>query len=38
MDTMLSFNNDNLATSFLTMDDIREICPMATQTSPTKQQ
>lgn len=35
MDTMLSFNNDNLATSFLTMDDIREICPMATQTSPT---
>jgi hypothetical protein len=35
MDTMLSFNNDNLATSFLTMDDIRRICPMATQTSPT---
>lgn len=35
MGTMLSFNNDNLATSFLTMDDIRRICPMATQTSPT---
>ena len=35
MSTMLSFNNDNLATSFLTNDDIRRICPMALHTSPT---
>lgn len=28
-DTMLSFNNDNLATSFLSNDDIRRMCPLA---------
>jgi len=32
---MLSFNNDNLATSFLSNDDIRRICPMALHTTPT---
>lgn len=35
MSTMLYFNNDDLATSFLTMDDIRRICPMALHTTPT---
>lgn len=35
MSTMLSFNNDNLATSFLSNDDIRRICPMALHTTPT---
>ena len=35
MSTMLSFNNDNLATSFLSNDDIRHICPMALHTMPT---
>lgn len=35
MSTMLSFNNDNLATSFLSNDDIRRICPMALHTMPT---
>ena len=28
-DTMLSFNNDNLATEFLSNDDIRRMCPLA---------
>lgn len=32
---MLSFNNDNLATSFLSNDDIRRVCPMALHTTPT---
>jgi hypothetical protein len=32
---MLSFNNDNLATSFLSNDDIRRVCPMALHTMPT---
>lgn len=35
MSTMISFNNDNLATSFLSNDDIRRICPMALHTTPT---
>ena len=35
MSTMLSFNNDNLATSFLSNDDIRRVCPMALHTMPT---
>lgn len=35
MSTMLSFNNDNLATSFLSNDDIRRICPMALHATPT---
>lgn len=35
MSTMLSFNNDNLATSFLSNDDIRRVCPMALHTTPT---
>ena len=35
MSTMLSFNNDNLATSFLSNDDIRRVCPMALRTMPT---
>jgi hypothetical protein len=32
---MLSFSNDNLATSFLSNDDIRRVCPMALHTMPT---
>jgi hypothetical protein len=32
---MLSFNNDNLAASFLSNDDIRRVCPMALHTTPT---
>ena len=32
---MISFNNDNLATSFLSNDDIRRVCPMALHTMPT---
>lgn len=35
MSTMLSFNNDNLAASFLSNDDIRRVCPMALHTMPT---
>lgn len=35
MSTMISFNNDNLATSFLSNDDIRRVCPMALHTMPT---
>ena len=35
MSTMLHFNNDNLATSFLSNDDIRRVCPMALHTMPT---
>ena len=35
MSTMLSFSNDNLATSFLSNDDIRRVCPMALHTMPT---
>ena len=35
MSTMISFNNDNLATSFLSNDDIRRVCPMALHTTPT---
>lgn len=32
---MLSFNNDNLATSFLSNDDLRRLCPMALHVTPT---
>jgi hypothetical protein len=32
---MLSFNNDNLATSFLSNDDLRRLCPMALHSTPT---
>ena len=35
MSTMISFANDNLATSFLSNDDIRRVCPMALHTMPT---
>ena len=35
MSTMLSFNNDNLATSFLSNDDLRRLCPMALHVTPT---
>ena len=35
MSTMLSFNNDNLATSFLSNDDLRRLCPMALHSTPT---
>lgn len=34
-DTMLSFSDNSLATSFLSNDDIRKICPMAFKTAPT---
>lgn len=35
MSTMISFNNDNLATSFLSNEDIKRVCPMALHTAPT---
>lgn len=35
MSTMVHFNNDELATSFLSNDDIKRACPMALYTSPT---
>lgn len=35
MSTMISFANDELATSFLTNDDIRKVCPMALKSTPT---
>lgn len=35
MSTMVHFNNDELATSFLSNDDIKRVCPMALYTSPT---
>ena len=35
MSTMVHFTNDNLATSFLSNDDIRRMCPMALHTEPT---
>ena len=34
-DTMISFANNNLSTTFLTEDDIRKTCPFAFKTSPT---
>ena len=34
-DTMLSFSDNSLATSFLSNDDIRRMCPMAFKTAPT---
>ena len=34
-DTMLSFSDNSLATSFLSKDDIRKMCPMAFKTAPT---
>ena len=34
-DTMLSFQNHELATSFLSMEDIKRMCPMALHTMPT---
>lgn len=35
MSTMISFKNDELATSFLSNDDIKRMCPMALHTAPT---
>lgn len=35
MSTMISFNNDNLATEFLSNDDIRRMCPLAFKNAPT---
>jgi hypothetical protein len=35
MSTMISFNNDVLATSFLSNDDIRKVCPLAFKSAPT---
>ena len=34
-DTMLSFRNDELSSTFLSTDDIRKVCPMAFRTAPT---
>ena len=34
-DTMLRFNNNNLANEFLSMDDIKRLCPAAFLTTPT---
>ena len=35
MSTMISFNNDALATSFLSNDEIRKTCPLAFKSAPT---
>ena len=35
MSTMISFSNNELATSFLSNDDLRRVCPMALHTTPT---
>ena len=35
MSTMISFSNNELATSFLSNDDLRKVCPMALHTTPT---
>lgn len=35
MSTMISFSNNDLATSFLSNDDLRRVCPMALHTTPT---
>lgn len=34
-DTMLSFNDNSLSTDFLSMDEIRKVCPAAFKTTPT---
>lgn len=34
-DTMLRFNNNDLATEFLSMDDLKRLCPAAFKTEPT---
>lgn len=34
-DTMLSFNDNSLSTDFLSMDDLRRMCPAAFKTEPT---
>ena len=34
-DTMLSFSNNNLSTDFLSMDELRKVCPAAFKTTPT---
>lgn len=34
-DTMLRFDNNNLATEFLSMDDVKRLCPAAFKTEPT---
>ena len=35
MSTMMSFNNHDLATTFLTNEDIKRMCPMALKSEPT---
>jgi hypothetical protein len=35
MDTMMSFSDNSLATSFLSKDEIRKVCPLAFAKSPT---
>ena len=35
MSTMLSFQNNELATSFMSMEDIKKVCPMALKSAPT---
>lgn len=34
-DTMLRFDNNNLASEFLSMDDVKRLCPAAFKTEPT---
>lgn len=34
-DTMLSFNNNDLSSNFLSMDDLKRLCPAAFKTEPT---
>ena len=34
-DTMLRFNNNDLANDFLSMDDLKRLCPSAFKTEPT---
>ena len=35
MSTMISFGDNNLATNFMTMDELRHACPMAFKATPT---
>lgn len=34
-DTMMTFKNNDLATKFMTMDEIKKVCPVAFMTEPT---
>ena len=35
VDTMMTFKNNDLATKFMTMDELKRVCPVAFMTEPT---